>query len=88
MQKDIGPEQQRLTDRLFNDPNRRTLNFHIFPGDFPGSAEELCCEINSSFDRIESGESKPCGPPTTGLAPMSVDDFLESIPKQRTSSEC
>ena len=39
-------EKERLLDRLFNDPNRRLLNFHVTRGDAPCTEEELCAEIN------------------------------------------
>jgi hypothetical protein len=49
----MGPEQQRLMDRLFNDPTRKLLNFKITPGDKPSTKEELCAEINKALDERE-----------------------------------
>jgi hypothetical protein len=81
MPDEIGPEQQRLTDRLFNDPNRRTLNFNIFPGERRVTAEELCREVNSAMDQIERGEAEEVsyGPPITGLPSMPVDEWLATV---------
>lgn len=53
MMHDIGPEQARLLDRLFNDPTRKTRNFHVTPGDGTFTAEELCAQINSAMDQVE-----------------------------------
>jgi len=48
-----GPEQKRLTDRLFNDPRRKLVNFHIDRGDGPATAEEICAEVNKAMDQVE-----------------------------------
>jgi len=49
----MGPEQKRLEDRLFNDPDRKLRNFHITPGDKPATAEEICANVNAAMDEIE-----------------------------------
>ncbi|WP_036048665.1 hypothetical protein [Bradyrhizobium sp. Tv2a-2] len=53
----MGPEQKRLQDRLFGDPNRKLVNFKITRGDKPATAEEICAEINKAMDEIESGRA-------------------------------
>lgn len=52
----MGPEQEKLMARLFDDPNRRTRNFHISPGTRRATAEEICGQINSALDQIARGE--------------------------------
>ena len=53
----MGPEQERLMQRLFGDPNRRILNFHISLGTRPATAEEICGEVNKALDEIERGDA-------------------------------
>lgn len=53
-----GSEQTRLMDRLFNDPTRKLLNFSITPGEQRCTAEELCAEINSAMDQVDSGRAR------------------------------
>ena len=71
----MGPEQKRLTDRLFNDPERRTLNFKITPGERRVSSEELCAEINKALDDIESGNAEEVGPIDSGLEPFDTRNW-------------
>lgn len=49
----MGPEQQRLMDRLFKDPTRKLRNFHITRAYTPCTAEELSAEINKAMDQVE-----------------------------------
>ena len=50
----MGPEQQRLMDRLFNDPAGKSVrNFKITPGDKSCTKEELCAAINKALDEVE-----------------------------------
>ena len=50
----MGPEQQRLMDRLFNDPAGEVVrNFKITPGDKSCTREELCAEVNKAMDEVE-----------------------------------
>ena len=61
----MGPEQKRLIDRRCNDPHRRLVNFNIFPGERQCTAEELCAELNSAFDQVDSGASVPSAIPSS-----------------------
>jgi hypothetical protein len=45
-----GPEEQRLMDRLFNDPKRKLINFNITPGERRVTREELCAVLNQMLD--------------------------------------
>lgn len=49
----MGPEQKKLMDRLFADPERELVNFQISAGKAPVDAETLCAEINSAMDQVE-----------------------------------
>lgn len=46
-------EKEKLIDRLFNDPKRKLLNFHITRGPEPCTAEELCAAINHALDHAQ-----------------------------------
>jgi hypothetical protein len=72
-------ELERLVDRLCNDPKRKLLNFHVTRGEAVCTVEELCAELNSALDQVESGQATR-GAPKSGLAPMTVDEFLSTIP--------
>lgn len=72
----MGPEQQRLMDRLFGDPTRKLLNFKITPGERRVTAEELCRELNKAFDDIESGQVKEAGPIDSGMPRVDVNEWL------------
>jgi hypothetical protein len=75
----IGPEQNRLIDRLFNDPSRKLLNFKITPGDKPCTTEELCGSINSSMDEVErrrAAGDKGDGPVKTGKPRISLRELI------------
>jgi hypothetical protein len=56
-----GPEEQRLIDRLFNDPTRKTVNFHVSwgPDAHRITREERAAAINHALDATERGEGKP-----------------------------
>jgi hypothetical protein len=78
----MGPEQTRLMDRLFGDPDRRCLNFNIFPSEraHECTAEELCAEINKAFDQVESGEAQPTKDPVdSGVEPRDVREWLKEL---------
>lgn len=60
----MGPEQTRLMDRLFNDPTRKLVNFNIFPGDKPATAEQICAEVNKAMDQMERGDFEEIDPLT------------------------
>lgn len=55
----MGPEQEKLMSRLFDDPNRKLVNFNIFRGDKPASAEQLCAEVNKAMDEVARIEALP-----------------------------
>lgn len=52
-----GPEENKLMARLFDDPKKKILNFHVSwgPKAHLCTREELCAELNKSFDQIEDG---------------------------------
>lgn len=78
----MGPEQQRLVDRLFNDPSRRVLNFNIFPGEraHECTAEKLCAEINSALDQVESGTAVPSQcPADSEIETVDVREWLKTV---------
>jgi hypothetical protein len=56
-----GLEEQRLIDRLFNDPTRKTVNFHVSwgPEAHKISREERCAALNHALDAVDRGEGKP-----------------------------
>lgn len=58
----MGPEQKRLMDRLFNDPKRKLINFNIFPGDKPATAEQICEQVNLAMDALEKGDYEEVDP--------------------------
>jgi len=62
----MGPQQERLMKRLFDDPNRKIRNFDIYPGTRQATAEEICEQINKAMDEVERGEA-------TEIDPMMVD---------------
>lgn len=49
----MGPEQQRLMDRLFNDPTRKLVNFKMSRGDILATKEQICAEVNKAMDQVE-----------------------------------
>lgn len=55
-----GPEMTRLLDRLFGDPNKKTMNFNVFPGPKWNelSEEERAKTINDALDSIEDGTAE------------------------------
>lgn len=71
-------EQERLIDRLFNNPQRKLLNFSIFRGEKPCTAEELCAAINSALDQVENGTGVE-GFPETGLKRKTVDEIVAEL---------
>lgn len=76
----MRPEQTRLMARLFDDQSRKLINFKISRGEEPCTAEQLCAEINSALDQVESGKAvKTNSLPETGIESMHVDDFLKTI---------
>jgi hypothetical protein len=83
----MGPQQQRLMDRLFGDPTRSVRNFKLTPGDKPATAEELCAEINKAMDEVErrraAGEPDD-GPVRTGKEPVNVRDLVAEISAERS----
>ena len=48
-----GPEQKKLTDRLFGDPTRKAKNFKFTVGDGNPTPEQVCGEINKAMDEVE-----------------------------------
>lgn len=79
MPSPIGPEQQRLLDRLFNDPERRTLNFKFTPGEHPTSAEAICQQINYALDQIESGQAEEVDPVRSERPSVDVRVLIERL---------
>ncbi|HZS57580.1 MAG TPA: hypothetical protein VFA65_24480 [Bryobacteraceae bacterium] len=80
----MGPEQTRLIDRLCNDPERKLLNFNIFPGDRRCTPEELCAEVNKALDQIERGnyeEVRYDFPEKSGVEPIDVREFVRNLPE-------
>jgi hypothetical protein len=78
----MGPEQQRLMDRLFGDPTRRARNFKITPGDQPCTKEELCAEINKAMDEVErrrAAGDRGDGPVRTKKPPRNVADIVREL---------
>lgn len=70
-------EEERLVDRLCNDPTRRLANFNIFPGERGCTREELCAEINKALDQVDSGASVPSKHPVdSGIEPIDVREWL------------
>jgi hypothetical protein len=83
MSSEIGPEQKRLTERLFGDPNRQTRNFNIFPGERRCTPEELCREINSALDQIENGTAEMVEyPPDSEVEPIDVLEFVAKMDQE------
>lgn len=79
----MGPEQQRLMDRMFSDPTRKLVNFKISAGDTPESAEKLCAEINGAMDQVErrrAAGDMGDGPIMTGKPRINLRELLESDP--------
>jgi hypothetical protein len=78
----MGPEQQRLMDRLFNDPTRKLRNFKITPGDGAFTKEELCAEINKAMDEVarrRAAGDKGDGPVRTKKAPVDVRELVKNL---------
>jgi hypothetical protein len=77
----IGPEQQRLMDRLFNDPSRRLMNFNVFPGEERVTAEELCAELNSAFDQVDKQREvdKQRGPVRSNRPAIDVAEMVAAL---------
>ena len=67
----MGPEQQRLMDRLFGDPDRSVRNFKLTLGDKPSTAEEICAEVNKAMDEVE--RRRQAGEPDDGPARSSKE---------------
>jgi hypothetical protein len=76
----MGPEQQRLMDRLFSDPTRKLRNFSITPGDKPSTPEEICAEVNKAMDEVErrkaAGDTGD-GPTRSKKTPVNVRGLLD-----------
>lgn len=51
-------EKDKLLNRLFGDPEKKALNFNIFPGEniHKYTTEEVCAEINKAMDQLENGD--------------------------------
>lgn len=49
----MGPEQERLMKRLFENPDRKLINLKLFRGDKPATAEQICAELNKMLDVSE-----------------------------------
>jgi hypothetical protein len=80
MSENMGPEQKRLTERLFGDPNRQTRNFNIFPGERRCTPEELCREINSALDQIENGTAEMVDyPARSDVEPIDVRELVGKL---------
>jgi hypothetical protein len=78
----IGPEQQRLYDRLFGDPSRKIRNFNFTVGDGAPTPEQLCGEINKALDEVERRKALGLpddGPPKSMREPQHIDDFLAEM---------
>ncbi len=45
-----------LKDRLFGDPDNKTLNFNVFPGTKPATPEQMAGEINKAMDQIATND--------------------------------
>lgn len=75
----MGPEQARLIDRLCNDPNRKLVNFDIFPGEQKCTAEELCAEINRALDQVENGTAIPGPPFCSQQEPIDVRELVRKF---------
>lgn len=76
---EMGPEQERLMDRLFNDPTRKLRNFHITPGDKPSTAEEICAAVNKAMDQSERRKAAGDfgdGPVRTGKPRINLRELL------------
>lgn len=58
--EDHGPEMTRLLDRLYGDPNKRTMNFNIFPGPLWDTLtmEERAKTLNDAMDSVEDGSAE------------------------------
>lgn len=81
----MGPEQQRLMDRLFNDPTRKLRNFKITPGDGAFTKEELCAEINKAMDdvaRRRAAGDKGDGPVRTNKPPVNLREFVRQLSEE------
>lgn len=55
----MGPEQERLGNRLFGDPEQRAVNFSITLGDNPGTPEDICAEVNRAMDQLDAFRALP-----------------------------
>lgn len=77
----MGPEQQRLMDRLFGDPDRKVRNFNIYPGERKCTPEELCAEVNKALDAIEAGDFEEVvyGPADSDVEPIDVREFVKGL---------
>jgi len=77
-----GPEQQRLMDRLFNDPTRKILNFKMTRGDGSFTAEELCAQVNSAMDQVERRRAAGDlgdGPVRTGKPSVDLRELVSGL---------
>jgi hypothetical protein len=69
-------------DRLFNDPTRKLLNFHIAPGDKPVTAEQICGEVNKAMDEVERRKAAGDfgdGAVKTGRPQVNVRDLVDGL---------
>lgn len=77
----MGPEQQRLMDRLFNDPTRKLRNFHVTPGDGCFTAEQICAGVNTAMDQVERRRAAGDlgdGPVSTGKPRIDLRKLLRT----------
>jgi hypothetical protein len=78
----MGPEQERLMDRLFNDPTRELLNFHVWSGDKAATSEQICAEVNKAMDQSErrraSGDFGD-GPVKTGKPRVNLRQLVDGL---------
>lgn len=84
------PEKDRLIDRLFNDPRRKLLNFHVTwgPEAYKLSPEQRAARINHAFDQVDCGQAKRLDFSDSLREPQSLDDFLASqTPPVRQTGE-
>lgn len=50
----MSTQMDILKARLFDNPDRKTTNFSIFPGDKPATPEQIAGEINRAMDEVEA----------------------------------
>lgn len=80
VQQPTGPEVAKLVARLTSDPQMRLVNFGVFRGDGPATAEDIARECNQALSQEEAGTALVSTAFDDQRPTIDVREYLESLP--------